>query len=146
MSKHYIPQPLRKQLLAESKRCAYCHSPIALTGTRLVIDHIIPEAVGGITAFENLCLACHSCNEFKATRTAAIDPLSSQPTALFHPRQQQWHKHFRWSKNGGYIIGQTATGRVTVQVCNMNHPDIVAARLRWASVGWHPPLDDLPTQ
>jgi len=124
-------------------RCAYCHTLTSVTGARLVIDHIIPEAAGGQTARENLCLACHSCNEFKGAQVEAQDPLTGKYVPLFHPRQQQWHEHFCWSEDGSETIGLTPVGRATVAALNMNHPDIVEARRRWARVGWHPPQEDL---
>jgi len=66
MTKTRLRAALRRQVAADFRnRCAYCHTLTAITGARLVIDHIIPEAAGGPTERENLCLACHSCNEFK---------------------------------------------------------------------------------
>ena len=45
-----IPRSLRGRIIVEfQNRCAYCHTLTSITGTRLVIDHIIPEAVGGKT-------------------------------------------------------------------------------------------------
>lgn len=115
MTKAYIPRSLRQRVMAEFRnRCAYCHTPTAITGARLVIDHIIPEAAGGQTVLENLCLACHSCNEFKGARIEILDTLTGEHVPLFHPRQQQWRRHFRWSRDSSKIIGLTPTGRATV--------------------------------
>ena len=140
----YIPQSLRQRVVAEFRnRCAYCHTPTSITGARLVIDHIIPEAAGGQTAWENLCLACHSCNEFKGARVEAHDPLTGERVPLFHPRLRQWREHFCWSEDGSKIIGLTPVGRATVAALNMNHLAIVEARRRWARVGWHPPQEDM---
>lgn len=139
-----IPRSLRRRIIVEfQNRCAYCHTLASITGARLVIDHIIPEAVGGKTEQDNLCLACHSCNEFKGTQTKAVDPLSGKSAPLFHPRDDGWREHFHWSEDGSQLVGLTSTGRATVSALNMNHPDIVEARRRWARVGWHPPQDDL---
>jgi len=130
--------------VAESRnRCAYCHSLTAITGARLVIDHILPEAAGGQAVLENLCVACHSCNEFKGAQVEAQDPLTDERMPLFHPHQQRWREHFCWSEDGSKIVGLTPTGRATVAALNMNHPLIVEARHRWARVGWHPPRDDV---
>jgi coenzyme F420-reducing hydrogenase beta subunit len=138
MSKTAIPASWRQQLLAEwNRRCAYCQTTTFITGSRLVIDHIIPEAKGGRTILENLCVACHSCNEYNLTEFA--DPASLENVLLYHPRKQQWSEHFTWSQDGGEIIGRTAIGRATITALNMNHLEIVEARRRWASVGWHPP-------
>ena len=108
-----------------------------------MIDHIIPEAAGGQTARENLCLACHSCNEFKGAQVEVHDPLTGGRVLLFHPRRQQWREHFCWSEDGSEIIGLTPVGRATVAALNMNHFAIVEARRRWARVGWHPPQEDV---
>ena len=144
MSKSSIPRPLRRRVLAESlNQCAYSHTLTTVTGARPVIDHIIPEAVGGVAELENLCLACHSCNEFKAARIQAPDPKGGDKPPLFHPRQQRWSDHFCWSADGTEIIGLTAIGRATAVALNMNHPLIVEARRRWVAVGWHPPPEDL---
>jgi len=139
-----VPQALRRRLVAEWRgQCAYCHSVTAVTGARLVVDHIIPEAAGGKTVWENLCVACHSCNEFKGAQVEAEDPVVGTRVRLFHPRRDEWGQHFRWSEDGRRVIGLTAIGRATVAALNLNHPTIAEARRRWARVGWHPPQEDL---
>lgn len=144
MTGAYIPIPLRQQVLADfGRQCAYCHTLTSITGARLVFDHILPEAAGGATVRENLCPACHSCNEFKGTKTSVEDPITGEKVTLFNPREQSWRVHFQWNRDGGEIIGRTPIGRATVIALNMNHPDIVDARRRWALVGWHPPVEDL---
>lgn len=139
-----IPRSLRRRIIAEHQnRCAYCHTLTSITGARLVVDHIIPEAVGGKTERESLCLACHSCNEFKGAQVKATDPLTGKIASLFHPRKDAWREHFQWSEDSGKMIGLTPIGRATVSALNLNHPEIVEARHRWARVGWHPPQEDL---
>lgn len=105
----------------------------------MTLDHIVPEAQGGPTTFDNLCFACRRCNEFKGSSTQAHDPLTDEIVSLFHPRIQKWNDHFTWNASGTHMIGLTAIGRATVLALNMNNPVIVAARRRWVSVGWHPP-------
>jgi 5-methylcytosine-specific restriction endonuclease McrA len=123
MTSRRIPRLLRQRVVTEShNRCAYCHSLTAITGARPVIDHIVPEAAGGQAVWENLCVACHACNEFKGAQVEAQDPLTDKRVPLFHPRQQQWREHFCWSEDGSTLIGLTPTGRAT---------------------GWHPPHDDV---
>jgi len=48
-----------------------------------VIDHIIPEAAGGQAVWENLCVACHSCNEFKGALVETKDSLTGRRVHLF---------------------------------------------------------------
>ncbi|NER01616.1 MAG: HNH endonuclease [Okeania sp. SIO3C4] len=139
---YYISQTLRLQI-AESDRhsCCYCLTSEINSGIRMTYDHIYPLSKGGETSFENVCLACQSCNEFKGNMIEAVDPLTGEKVSLFNPRQQEWSHHFQWSSDGTKIEGITAVGRATVTALRTNNPVIVAARKRWVAVGWHPPLD-----
>lgn len=140
MSKGYLPGHLREQLLAaDDRRCAYCHTTEANTGQPMTLDHIIPQAQGGPTTFDDLCFACRRSNEFKGSTTTARDPLTDENVPLFHPRTQRWSDHFAWDASGTHVIGLTPIGRATVMALNMNNEVIVDARRRWVSVGWHPP-------
>ncbi len=144
MARTHISAAWRQRLVAEfQNRCAYCHTPTAISGARLVVDHIVPEAAGGKTIWENLCVACHSCNEFKGAQSKAKDPRTGKQVSLFHPRRHEWRDHFRWNAEGTKIIGLTSVGRATIATLNLNHPFIMQARRRWVLVGWHPPVEDL---
>ena len=71
----YVPADLRRRVREHfSSCCAYCHTAERLTVATFEVEHILPRSSGGETVFENLCLACPTCNRFKATRTKAIDP------------------------------------------------------------------------
>jgi hypothetical protein len=59
---------------------------------------------------------------------------------LFHPRRQQWSRHFAWGPDGAYLQGRTRTGRATADALAMNDETIVSARLVWSAVGVHPGL------
>lgn len=140
MSKHYLSADLREQLLtADDRRCVYCHTTEANTGQPMTIDHIVPQARGGATIFDNLCFACRRCNEFKGSATTTRDPLTGEIVPLFHPRTQTWSEHFTWDASGTRVIGLTAIGRATVVALNVNNAVILDARRRWVNVGWHPP-------
>jgi hypothetical protein len=140
MSRQSVSANVRAELLAaDDQQCAYCQTTEANTGQPMTVDHIVPEARGGSTTFDNLCFACRRCNEFKGDVTTARDPLTNQIVPLFHPRTQTWSDHFAWDEAGTHVIGLTATGRATVVALNMNNAVIVDARRRWVSVGWHPP-------
>ena len=136
----YLSEKLRARLTeADNQHCAYCHTREAVTGQPMTVDHVIPESLGGLTEFDNLCFCCRRCNEFKGTKTEAPDPLTGQTVPLYHPRREKWREHFAWDDTGTLIVGLTATGRATVTGLNMNDMLIIAARRRWVSVGWHPP-------
>lgn len=141
MSK-YIPESLKTQITAIDKgRCCYCLTTEANSGIPMSYDHIQPRSKGGETTFKNICLACRSCNEFKADATEAIDPLSGETTPLFNPRQQKWSEHFTWNYNATKVEGLTTVGRATIVCLRMNNPVIVVARRCWTISGWHPPDD-----
>ncbi len=110
-------------------------------GMTMTLDHIIPEAAGGLTVQENLWLACRRCNEFKGTQTHAYDPQTGDRVALFNPRWQAWNEHFAWSGDGTEILGLTACGRATVIALQMNNSEIVVTRRLWVSAGWWPPQE-----
>ncbi|MBW4523366.1 MAG: HNH endonuclease [Scytolyngbya sp. HA4215-MV1] len=138
----YIPIDLRSQIeQADRGRCCYCLTQTVNSGIPLCYDHIVPRSKGGTTTFENVCLACRSCNEFKSDLSEASDPLTGETASLFNPRQQHWIAHFAWSEDGTRVEGLTPIGRVTVLALQMNHAMIVVARRRWVSSGWHPPDD-----
>lgn len=136
----YLPDDLRTRIdEADQGRCRYCLTAQANSGARLTHDHIVPRSRGGETSFENVCLACSACNEFKSSVTAAIDPVTGERVPLFNPRTQRWKEHFSWSPDTTRVEGTTPVGRATVTALRLNNPLVVAARARWASVGWHPP-------
>lgn len=135
--------PALRQRVAEAARyrCGYCLTAQRIIGPLLEVDHFIPESRGGSSEEENLWMACPMCNSHKSDRIEALDPESKSMVPLFNPRQQSWREHFAWTEGGTIVQGLTAFGRATVEALQMNHPEIVAARQLWASVGWHPPDD-----
>lgn len=89
-------------------------------------NHIIAKQHGGAHEPDNLALACIHCNRYKGPNIAGIDPDTGELTRLFHPRTDEWHRHFAW--NGAEIQALTAIGRVTVSVLFMNDPELVWMR------------------
>jgi hypothetical protein len=103
------------------------------------MEHILPRSLGGTDDRVNLAAACYRCNEFKGTKTEAVDPESQQLVQLFNPRIEDWAAHFFWGNGGTHIIGNTPTGRATVVALRLNNDNLVAARLIWIEFAWHPP-------
>jgi 5-methylcytosine-specific restriction endonuclease McrA len=68
----YIRRTYRKSLAFSKKNvfrrdnytCQYCRR----MGPDLTIDHIIPRSLGGKTSWENVVVACQSCNVRKGNR------------------------------------------------------------------------------
>lgn len=141
MSRGYVPPWLRARLATQARqRCGYCLTTELVTGAPLVVDHLIPEALGGPTEEDNLWLACAQCNLRKGDRITASDPLTGDWVPLFNPRRQAWTDHFAWTPAADEIVGLTATGRATTIALGLNRPLLVRARRGWVSVGWHPPV------
>ena len=119
--------------------CEYCHSCMDYTGHAFTVDHILPFSRGGTNDFNNLCLCCFWCNNYKHARTHALDARTGSITPLFNPRTDNWHDHFRWSPTYTRVVSRTARGRVTIEVLRLNRPSLVRARQIWVRHGLHPP-------
>jgi hypothetical protein len=120
-------------------RCCYCMTSERIVGAELTIGHIVPQALGGTSDEENLCLACWRCNLLKRDRIAAIDLQTGDTVRLFNPRLQNWFDHFAWQDGGLVITGLTPIGRATVSALRLNRMVLVNARRLWIEAGWHPP-------
>ncbi len=66
-------------------------------------------------------MSCIACNQFKGSDLSSIDPVTKELVALFHPRQHAWRDHFEL--RGLFIIPKTGTGRVTVNLLQLNAPE-----------------------
>lgn len=105
----------------------------------LQIEHWWPVSRGGSDDAGNLCLACELCNQAKWAKTEAIDPVTTEASALFNPREQRWEEHFTWNEAGTEIVGLTPCGRATVVSLQLNNALAVTVRGNWVRAGWHPP-------
>lgn len=135
----YVPVELRTRIRDHFRHCcAYCQSDESLTVVTFEVEHVVPRSLDGITAFENLGLACPTCNRFKSNRmTGKTD--SGLESRLFHPQLDRWLDHFDWSINGTLIVGLTDIGTATINTLRMNRPKLVEVRALWVLVGRHPP-------
>lgn len=86
------------------------------------IEHFIAKQHGGTDDPETLCYACSECNWAKGPNLAGL--LDGKLYRLFNPRKQNWNRHFPWK--GAISAGKT--GKVTVQVLNINDPTRVLLR------------------
>ena len=86
---------LRQQIIsAANARCEYCQTSSIVTGTPLVMEHILPKSLGGRDERVNLAAACYRGHEFKGAKTHARDPEGGQFVALFNPCHQGWADNF----------------------------------------------------
>jgi HNH endonuclease len=135
----YISVRLQRQIRSQFRDCcAYCQTSESLLALTFEFEHIMPTSAGGETQLENLCLACPSCNRFKASRQMGMDSVTGETVRLFHPQLDDWGSHFRWSEDATEIVALTATGRVTIELLRMNRPMLIDARAMWVEVGRHP--------
>lgn len=129
---------LRRRVVTRAgNRCEYCGLSQLGQAATFHLDHVDPEAAGGRTIFENLALACIHCSLRKGARVMVPDPKTKRQTRLFHPRQQQWNHHFRWS--GHELIGISGVGRATVAALNLNSSEHLVIRSFEEQLGRHPP-------
>lgn len=143
MSPSGTPDQARARLVAQaSHRCGYCRSSEQITGMPLVLDHLVPKALGGTDEEDNLWPACDPCNSYKQARIEARDPMTGTLIPLFNPRRQRWHDHFAWAEGGRLIVGRTPIGRATEAALHLNRPLLIAARALWITFGLHPPADE----
>lgn len=99
-SRESLQQRVRRRA---GNRCEYCLSHQHYVMGILQIDHIWPVILGGTDTEDNLCLACELCNQHKWRKTHGIDPQTGASVRLYHPRQQSWVKHFKWSESSEEI-------------------------------------------
>jgi 5-methylcytosine-specific restriction endonuclease McrA len=78
-----MPSVSRRELLRrDGHRCQYCGSTRALT-----IDHIIPRSKGGTHTWDNVAIACETCNHKKGDKYLSDTNMSlrTKPKAPMHP-------------------------------------------------------------
>lgn len=78
-----VPPVNRREVLRRDKHtCQYCGSTKQLT-----LDHVIPRSKGGKHTWDNVVIACESCNSRKGDRTPSQAGmiLRTTPKAPMHP-------------------------------------------------------------
>ena len=65
-------------------KCQYCARKLPLN--KLTYDHVVPSSQGGTTCWENIVMACFTCNGRKAART----PREAGLTLLKQPVRPSW--------------------------------------------------------
>ena len=127
MSGAHVPASLRRLVTERAHgRCEYCRTPSSIALASHEIDHIVAVKHGGLTEADNLALSCAVCNKLKGTDLTSIDPATGEIVPLFHPRHEAWDSHFRLE--GARLLPLTPTGRTTLRLLQLNHPDRLAER------------------
>ena len=117
-----------RQLVAQraNGQCEYCQYPEALAYLPFQIDHIIAQKHGGPTIESNLAWSCYYCNSYKGPNLSGWLLESDQVVRLFHPRKDVWPDHFSW--HGALVLPKSDVGHATIDVLEMNRPDVVELR------------------
>ena len=141
------PTTRQKQFVYDRARgvCEYCLSPANYSSDYFSIEHIYPRVLGGTNSLNNLALSCQGCNSHKFTHITAIDPMTGTLAPLFHPRRDTWSAHFVWNEEYTQIIGQTPTGRATVEDLPLNREGVVNQRNLLVQANRRPPYWELFT-
>lgn len=124
----------RVRLRAED-RCEYCRLPQYADESRFHVEHILAQqhAPPEVDHLDNLALACHRCNLHKGTNLSSVDPETGEVVSLFHPRRDDWRRHF--ALQGAVIVGLTPTGRATASLLQFNARRRVELRQRLIAEG-----------
>jgi hypothetical protein len=121
-------------------RCESCRLPQAFSALPHAIDHIISQQQHGPTVAENLALACFFCNGYKGPNIAAVNPRTGRIVRLFNPRKDRWSQHFAWE--GPFLVGRTHTGRVTIDLLQIDRAEAVELRGYLIREGSFPPREE----
>jgi hypothetical protein len=119
--------------------CEYCFSQAAFSPDPFSVEHITPRSRGGSHDPGNLAFSCQGCNSRKYTRVEGPDPISGEPTTLYHPRRHLREEHFAWNEDYTILVGKTPTGRATIALLELNRAEVVNLRRALAQTGEHPP-------
>lgn len=133
-------EALRLQVFERASYCCeYCYSQFRYSSDPFNAEHIVPKSKGGLTDLSNLAAACFGCNGKKWQTTESVDSLTGKFARLYHPRRDRWEDHFRWSHDFKFLIGLTPTGRVTVELLDLNREGVVNLRVLLRIHNLHPP-------
>jgi hypothetical protein len=112
-------------------RCEYCHIREQDLPEAFHLEHVIAKKHSGADHITNLAWSCHRCNLGKGANLAGR--VGGAIVALFHPRRQNWRRHFKWV--GPILKGKTKCGRATVRVLNINEDNRVRLRILLMAAG-----------
>ncbi|MEG4227746.1 HNH endonuclease signature motif containing protein [Microcoleus sp. N9_B2] len=137
MTSTSISAELRRLVIERaSGHCEYCliHQDVSIYSHE--VDHIIALKHGGQTRAENLAFSCLSCNRYKGSDLATIDPVNDEIVPLFHPRRQVWDEDFLL--NDARIEGITQIGQATSRLLKLNAPNRILERQILIDIGRYP--------
>lgn len=137
MTSTSISAELRRLVIERaSGHCEYCLINQDVSIYSHEVDHIIALKHGGQTRADNLALSCLSCNRYKGSDLATIDPINDEIVPLFNPRRLVWDQHF--VLNDARIEGITQIGQATARLLKLNAPNRILERQVLINQGRYP--------
>jgi len=86
---------LTKIIARDGGVCVWCSTPLQAEDKTATIEHLIPLSCGGENVFQNMVLACASCNHHRQSTVAETwlaeckrQGLLSQPKIIFSALQR----------------------------------------------------------
>lgn len=122
--------------------CEYCQTDERWQLVQFTVDHIVPISDGGSNELSNLALACFHCNRRKSNKLLLMDQVTGEQVSIYDPRTMSWADHFAWSSDALRIFALSPTGRVTIDLLDLNRPRILQIRQADKLVNRHPPQTD----
>ena len=118
------------------RRCEYCrlHEDDA-DFLSFHVEHVVAKQHGGTDDPDSFASPARNATGPRGRTWQGFQVASSIP--LFNPRRQSWKRHFRWENT--ILVGRTFSGKVTVQVLNINDPSRVMLRENLLFEGRFPP-------
>ena len=115
-----------RELVRERARgfCEYCQIPEQFMLLPFQIDHIIAEKHQGPTEEGNLAWSCERCNSHKGPNISGYFGWTARPA--FQSASRYLERSFHWK--GGVLEGRSDMGEVTIQVLNVNLPNLIILR------------------
>ena len=136
----HLKARLRAEIGERARGCReYCRAQEKFSPDSFSVEHIAPLSGGGSCESDNLAYSCQGCNNRKYVSVEAVDTLTGELVALYHPRRQQWNDHFAWNEDFTVVIGLTPTGRATVDKLQLNRRGLVNLRRVLFELHEHPP-------
>jgi hypothetical protein len=109
-----------------NNRCEYCLLDQKYSDLPHQVEYVVARQLRGSDHPDNLALICHRCNAGKGSNLTGIDPQRGEPVPLYHPRWDQWSRHFMF--RDAHIDGISPVGRATVQALMLNDARRLALR------------------
>ena len=95
--KHYVMKHSHKRVafnranfwMRDNGMCQYCG--VKLNTREMTLDHVLPRALGGVSSWENLVVACVPCNNRKDNKTLSQSGMTlRQKPAVPDPRDPRY--------------------------------------------------------